>query len=450
VKFGAMSKAVRGVAAAFVVMWAMPALGASGEPPQLAQLANGMQVVVVEDRRAPAVTVMVWYKAGAADEVTGKSGIAHFLEHLMFTGTEKFPDGQFDALITRQGGSNNAFTSHDVTAYHQNVGSARLAPILELEADRMTNLVLDEARVAKERQVILEERNSSIDNQPGEKLSEQMNAAMFQNHRYGVEVLGWRHEMEALSLADAMTWYKTHYTPSNAILVVAGDVDMSTLKPLAETYFGTIPSRPVPQRTRAKEPPPVAARRVELRDPQVTQAELRRAYLAPSYVTGGEDFGVAMAVVADILGGGSSSILYRELVQNQRLAVSVSASYDGEAIDDSTFDIALTPAPGVPLAKLEMALDRVLARAIADGGMDIAIARAKTRLRAATIFARDDRETQANTYGWALAIGRSIADVHQWPDRVAKVNKAAVDAAARKVLRPERSVTGLLLPETGG
>lgn len=446
---GVVRWAARGMAAAFSVFGVLAALAGTGPMPQAFELSNGMRVVVIEDRRAPVVTNMVWYKAGAADEKPGKSGIAHFLEHLMFTGTKKFPDGEFDKLITRQGGENNAFTTHDVTVYHENVGRDRLELMIELEADRMTGLILDDARVAKERDVILEERNTSIDNQPGEKLREQMNAAMFANHRYGIEVLGWRHEMERLTLADAMEWYRTHYAPSNAILVVAGDVGAAEVKVLAEKHFGPIPGREITPRRRAKEPEPIAARRVELRDAQVTQPELRRYYLAPSYTSGPKDIGYALDLFADALGGRTTSILYKELVQNQRLAVDVSVSYDGSALDDSTLEISATPAPGVELAKLEAALDRLLTKALAAGISEKDLQRSKTRLRAAAVFQRDDRESLAQAYGSGLAAGESLAEIHAWPEKITTIPKSSVDAAARSVIKPERSVTGLLLPELG-
>jgi zinc protease len=418
---------------------------AQSAPPVIVTLPNGMEILTIEDRRAPVVTVMVWYKAGAADERAGKSGIAHFLEHLMFTGTKTVPDGAFDKLITRQGGDNNAFTSHDVTAYHENIGRERLELMLKLEADRMTNLILDEKRVAKERDVILEERNLSIDNQPAAKLREQMSALMFANHRYGVEVLGWRHEMEDLTLADARDWYDTHYAPNNAILVVAGDVSAAEVKALAERHFGPIPKKPVPPRIRAKEPKPIAARRTVLRDAQVSQAELTRTFLTPSYVTGNAQ-AYALALFADILGGGSTSVLYRELVQKQGVAVSASASFDGLALDDSVLTVSVTPAPGVSIAKAEAALDALLAKTLKEGVAPADLMRAKNRSRAGAIIQRDSRESLAQTYGWWRAIGRTTAEVHAWPDRIAKVPKEAVDDAARTFLTPERSVTGLLLP----
>jgi zinc protease len=419
---------------------------AQNAPPPVSTLPNGMDVIVIEDRRAPVITVMVLYKAGAADETPGKSGIAHFLEHLMFTGTKTVADGEFDKLITRKGGNNNAFTSHDVTAYHENIGRDHLDLVLKLEADRMTNLILDEKRVAKERDVILEERNSSIDNQPAAKLREQMSALMFANHRYGVEVLGWRHEMERLSLADALAWYKTYYAPNNAILVVAGDVAPAEVNALAAKHFGPIPKRTVPPRVRAAEPPPIAARRVSLNDAQVSQAELTRFYLTPSHVTGNAD-AYALTLFADILGGGATSVMYRELVQKQAIAVSASASYDGLALEDSILTLSLTPAPGVSIAKAEAAMDALLAKVLKDGVAPAGLARSISRSRAAVIFQRDSRESLAQTYGWWRAIGLSVAEVFAWPDRIAEVTKTEVDAAARKYLTPERSVTGLLLPK---
>ncbi len=201
-------------------------------------LANGMQVVVIPDRRAPVITQMVWYKVGAADEPQGKSGIAHFLEHLMFKGTEKIAPGEFSKLIARNGGEDNAFTTHDATAYFQRVAADRLALVMGMEADRMVNLRLSEEDVTTERKVILEERRSRVDNDPSSILSEEMGAALYLAHHYGIPVIGWEHEMKSLSREDAIAFYKQFYAPNNAILVVAGDVEPQAVIKLAQDTFG--------------------------------------------------------------------------------------------------------------------------------------------------------------------------------------------------------------------
>ncbi|MEL6794708.1 MAG: pitrilysin family protein, partial [Pseudomonadota bacterium] len=252
-------------------------------------LENGMQGVVIEDNRAPVVTHMVWYRVGAADEPPGKSGIAHFFEHLMFKGTDEIPEGAFSKLVAENGGQDNAFTSFDFTGYFQRIASDRLELVMKMEADRMTDLRLTEALVAPERDVVLEERNQRTENNPGSLFGEQMDAAMYQNHPYGVPVVGWKSEIEGLTLQDALDFYDRWYGPDNAILVVAGDVSVEEVKRLAEIHYGPIPAKGIAPRVRPAEPPHRAARRLEMVDPRVRQHYVFRRYLTPSRRTGGDE-----------------------------------------------------------------------------------------------------------------------------------------------------------------
>ena len=245
--------------------------------PETFTLDNGMQVVVVTDRRAPVVSHHVWYKVGSADSPPGKSGLPHFLEHLMFKGTENLAPGEFSEIVARNGGNENAFTGSDYTGYYQTIARDRLELVMEMEADRMTNLVLDDAAVLPERDVVLEERSQRVDNDPGSRLAEQLNAAQYLNHPYRLPVIGWRHEMESYTREDALDFYRTWYAPNNAVLIVAGDIDAEELRPLAERYYGAIPRRDVPERVRVQEPPQQAAREVELIDPRVRQPSWSRS-----------------------------------------------------------------------------------------------------------------------------------------------------------------------------
>jgi len=239
------------------------------------KLSNGMDVVVIPDHRAPVVTHMVWYKVGAADEPKGVSGIAHFLEHLMFKSTDKIAVGDFSKIVSKLGGQDNAFTGQDVTAYHQRIAKEQLGTLMEMEADRMTHLRLTNDEVATERQVIIEERRSRIENNPGARLDEQMNATLYLSHPYGVPVIGWEHEMAKLSREDALRFYKRYYAPNNAILVVAGDVTVDEVKRLAEATYGKVPANPeVDGRTRPQEPPHIAARRLTLKDARAGNASI--------------------------------------------------------------------------------------------------------------------------------------------------------------------------------
>ncbi len=269
-------------------------------------LDNGMQVVVVEDHRAPVVMHMMWYKAGSADEKPGVSGVAHFLEHLLFKGTDTLEPGEFSATVAANGGRDNAFTSYDMTAYHQRVAADRLELMMRMESDRMVNIRLSEAEILTERDVIIEERNMRVENNPGSLFREQMGAVQYYNHRYGVPVIGWRHEMEQLSLEDAMEYYDTYYAPNNAILIVSGDVQPDDVRALAEQYYGVIPANPdLPRRARPSEPPPTTPRRMTYVDSRVAQPYVNRSYLAPERNAGDQKTAAALTLLAEIMGRGT-------------------------------------------------------------------------------------------------------------------------------------------------
>lgn len=417
--------------------------------PETFTLANGLQVVVISNHRSPIVTQMVWYKAGAADEAWGKSGIAHFLEHLMFRGTRDVPPGEFSKIVAHNGGRDNAFTSYDYTGYFQNVSRDRLDLVMKLESGRMAGLTLTDDVVNPERDVILEERRQVVENRPSALLREQMNAALFLNHPYHRPVIGWEHEMRALTRDDAIAWYEKYYTPSNAILIVAGDITVEELKPLAEKYYGPIPARAVPPRMRPKEPPPRAPRRVELKDSRVPQPSITRTYLAPSYSAGATEHAYALQVFAELLGGAATSQLNRTLVLDQQLATSAGAWYDPTALDLGSFGVSASARSGTDIHDLEAALDAQIQDILTKGANEDEVERAKSRMRASAIYARDSLSTGARIIGAALTTGQTIADVEAWPERIGAVTTAQVNAAARAILMPERSVTGLLLPKPG-
>lgn len=411
------------------------------------RLANGMDVVVVPDHRAPVVTHMVWYRNGSADDPAGKSGIAHFLEHLMFKGTAKWPAGEFSKIVAGFGGQENAFTSFDYTAYFQRVPKQHLRAMMDYEADRMTGLHFDEDVVAPERNVVLEERRMRVDSDPAAQLGEEFSAALFLHHPYGTPIIGWEHEIEELNRQDAFTYYQRFYTPENAILVVAGDTDAAEVRALAEATYGAIPARgETPLRKRPAEPEPRASRRVALSDPRVRQPSLRRGWLTPTYVSGDRDEVFALELAAEILGGGTTSRLYRTLCVEQELAAGAQAYFMGSMVDRSAFQISASPRPGVTMETLEQGLDAALVQFLAEGPSEIELARARTRLVAETVFARDNQSSLARIFGSSLAVGETVADVLAWPERIEAVPREAVVAAARRYLRPDRAVTGLLLP----
>ncbi|BCW90289.1 putative zinc protease [Alphaproteobacteria bacterium SO-S41] len=410
-------------------------------------LANGMQVVVIPDHRAPVVTHQVWFKTGSADDPRDVGGIAHFFEHLMFRGTPKHPDGEFDEIVKMNGGVNNANTYFDRTVYYERVAKDRLPMMMELDADRMANLIIDDKVVTSERQVILEERNSRTDNEPSALFWEQMSAALFQASTYGSPVIGWRREIEGLTTEEARTFYNANYGPNNAILVVAGDVTVDEVKKLAEQYYGVLPARTLIPRIRPLEPPPRAARRVAMKDPKVGVPNFMRLYLAPSYTSDKNDEAYALEVLAYILSGaGDSSRLGLAIVKRDGIATSVGAFYDGGGIDDRMFGLYGSPAAGKTLADVEGALDTELAKFLAEGPTADELSRAKTVLVANAIYARDDQESMANYYGEGLTYGQSIAELEAWPDKIQAVTAEQVKAVANAYLRPERSVSGTLEP----
>ena len=411
-------------------------------------LPNGLELVVIPDHRAPVVTHMIWYKVGAADETPGKSGLAHFLEHLMFKGTAKNPAGKFSQVVARIGGQENAFTSQDYTGYFQRVPSEQLRTVMEFEADRMTGLQLTDDVVLPERNVILEEQNQRVGNNPRARLSEQIDAALYLNHPYGKPVIGWRHEMEQLSRDDAIGFYRRFYAPNNAIVVIAGDVDPAKVRTMVEEIYGKIPRHgTIAPRVRPDEPPPVAVRSLTMTDPRVEMPTLQREYLVPSFRTAKRGESEALEVLAHILGSGSNSRLYRALVVDKQIAVMASAWYDTNALDLSKFGVVGGPRPGVTLQQVESEIDAVIAQIIDRGVTPEELERTKTRLIADAVYAQDNQATMARWYGAALTTGATVNDVRSWTDRIRAVTAEQVQAAAKQWLEKQRSVTGHLIKD---
>ncbi len=418
--------------------------------PQTAVLDNGMQVVVVSNHRAPVVSHMVWYKVGAQDEPLGKSGIAHFLEHLMFKGTDTYPQGEFSKRVARNGGSENAFTGQDYTAYYQTVATDRLEMVMRMEADRMTHLVLTPEQIEPERRVILEERSQRVDNNPSQWLGEHISAALFMNHPYRKPIIGWEHEIQSLSVGDILAFYKRFYAPNNAILVVAGDVTLDDVLPLAKKYYGAIPPSTGVTHLELREPPQRAPRDVTLTNADVKQPRWSRTYLAPSYLYGATEHAYALELISTIMGEGATSRLYKSLVVDKGLADAAGASYSGADRGPSTFVVYATPKPGVSITEIESAVDEVIDDVKENGFTTEEIDRAKNQVRVQAIYARDSLQTGAYILGAALAEGRTIDDVENWPDRIAAITPEAIEKAAAYVFKPESSVTAKLLPIPAG
>jgi zinc protease len=424
----------------------------AAEPPlaETFTLNNGMQVVVIPDHRAPVVTHMVWYRVGSADEPEGKAGIAHFLEHLMFKGTTKYPPGAFNRIIRQNGGEDNAFTSKDYTAYFQRIAKDRLGLVMDLEADRMQNLVLKDENVLPELKVVEEERRERTDNDPSSLLGEQMDAMLYLVHPYRKPVIGWMPEVNKLTREDAIAFYKAHYTPANAILVVAGDVTLDEVKRLANEHYGRLNNTfDVKPRMRSEEPTPIAPRRVILTDARAASPLIQRNYLSVSYATAEKGEAEALDILAEALGGGATSRLYKKLVVEKRVASYAAAWYSGDGLDSGTFGVYGSPVPGGKVEPVETEIDAVLADIKANGITADELARAKAKLVANTVYARDNQGNLARSFGTALTTGMTVVDALEWPDRIKAVKLEDVKAAAAKVVDLRRSVTGILLPAAG-
>lgn len=413
-------------------------------------LKNGMQVVVIPNTRAPVVTHMVWYRAGAADETPGHSGVAHFMEHLMFKGSEGLGPGEFSRKVRAMGGNDNAFTSRDYTAYFQSVPAEHLETVMKMEAGRMRGMTLPPDQVDSERLVILEERRQRTDNDPRAQMGEQLYASLFVNHPYGTPVIGWLHEMAQITREDAKAFYDTHYGPNNAILVVSGDVTGAQVKALAEKIYGPLEPVPVPERNWMKSPPLAARSLVTMRHPSIRQPVVQILVRGPSNRSSREDY-LALQALEDIIGNGSTSRLYKSLVIEQKIATNVGFSYDGDSWDDGIITMYASPAPGIGIAQAEEALKNELRKVIAEGVTEEELRAAKTRMQDAAVFARDSLSGPAMIFGRALVTGSTVDQIEYWPRDVEAVTAAQVQDVARRYLDPDAAqknpvVTGYLLP----
>ena len=410
------------------------------------KLDNGLEVVVIPDHRAPVVTHMIWYKVGAADETPGKSGLAHFLEHLMFKGTVKNPGDTFSQDVAEIGGQENAFTTSDYTGFFQRVPREHLKEMMALEADRITGLVLTDEVVRPELNVVLEEQNMRVANNPVGRLGEQMDAALYLNNPYGRPAIGWRHEIEKLTRDDALAFYRRFYTPNNAVVIIAGDVSADEVKADAEATYGKVPQRAENNpRQHPMEPVQEAPRTVTLADSRVEQPSVTRNYLVPSETTAKPGESEALDVLTSVIGSGSNSRLYRTLVVDQGIALNAGASYASTALDYAKLGVYGVPKPGVSLSQVEAGIDAVLADVIEHGVTADELVGAKNRLIAEAVYAQDNQATLARWYGAAIACGETVDMVQAWPDHVRAVTPEAVQAVARQWLDRRRSVTGYLV-----
>ncbi len=410
-------------------------------------LHNGLEVVVIENHRVPAISHMIWYRIGGADDPLGKSGLAHFHEHTMFKGTKQYPAGAYEDIISRLGGVQNAFTGFDMTSYYVNINKENLPKAMELEADRMRSLAPVPADMLKEREVILEERRMRIDNVPQAILSEQMSAVLFVHHPYGTPLIGWKHEMVGLTMADVLAFHAKYYHPNNAVLVLSGDITAKEAKPLVEKYYGNLKRAEIPKRMWVVEPEDIAAKRVAMTHPLVKRPVFSREYIAPSLHYGDAAQVMPLMLFAKYFGGGDTSVLYRELVMNQKLATSISADYDGFALGPETFSIAAVPADGVSLETLEKAIDETIQKTLNAPIVADDFARAKVLFKADSIYSREGLQGMANIVGTLRMLDLPATWFETWDAQVDAATDEQALAAAKAVLVLNHSVTGTLMPQ---
>ncbi len=411
-------------------------------------LANGLRLVVIPDRRAPVVTHMIWYRVGSADDPPGKSGVAHFLEHLLFKGTSNTPPGEFSAAISAIGGQENAFTSHDYTAYFQKISPDALGQMMAYEADRMRNVVLSDEVVDPERQVILEERSGRVDNNPSSILSEFTQAALYVHHPYGIPVIGWEHEIRELSRDDILAFYDKWYQPWNAIVVVAGDVVPEDVLELARGTYGDVEvTSPQTQRKRLNDPETVVSKTIEYSDERVTTPVWRRAFLTPSYRLAEPRESEALDLLGTILGDSVSSRIYREVVLGAGLATSAGAFYQGSSRDLSYFGLYASPRGDNSLDAVEAAIQAQIDKLLEDGITQKELDRARRTYMKSLIYSQDSQVALARIFGSILSTGGSIDDFTSWPARLQSVTVEDVNKVARKYLDNSRAVTSYLLPK---
>jgi zinc protease len=391
---------------------------------------------------------MLWFKVGAVDDPPGISGLAHFFEHMMFRGTKQVPGDLYAQTIAKNGGEDNAFTTHDYTAFYEQIAADRLKLAMDLEADRMVNLDLSDNNVTTERDVVLEERRMRVENNPQALMGEQMEAALHLSHPYGRPVLGWPEEVHHIDKVSAQDFYKHHYAPNNATLIVAGDVTPDQIRVMAQAEYGKVAARPLQPRSEFSEPPRLTETRMTLVRPDIQVPTFQRIYRVPSYAQAAPGQAESFETLAQVMGGDQTATLYRVLVEEKKLATDAGASYDGYARDAGEFSVYAVPRPGVSLETLEKAVDQVMAGFAAAPPRAPELTRAKTELVAAVTYRRDSQMAMASAYGQALVIGLTVDDINAWPGRIRAVNAEAVRKAAASLSRKE-AVSAYLVPGSG-
>ncbi|MEM8833650.1 MAG: pitrilysin family protein, partial [Pseudomonadota bacterium] len=392
-------------------------------------LENGLEVVVIPNDRVPVVTHMIWYKVGAADEPVKKSGMAHYLEHLMFKGTDTLEAGEFSRIVRELGGQDNAFTGQDYTAYHQTIAKEHLEKMMTMEADRMINLKVSEDHFVSEKSVVIEERKQRTENDPRALFTEQMRSTLHVNHPYGTPVIGWMDEIENLQWNDIKTFYETWYAPNNAVLIISGDVTLEEIKPMIERTYGVIEKKELPDRTRAQTPPAIGESKMKLRHERIKQLSFQSSRLGPNYSDNKQD-SLALDVLVEILDGGPTTRLYKNLVVDQKIATSVSMSYMSGVIDNGAIWLSGIPSDNISLEELEDAINDEIQNVINNGVTEQELKDAIQRLQDSAVFARDSVSGPARIFGYTLTTGSTVDDIENWPELIGGVTAEQVQKAA--------------------
>jgi zinc protease len=411
------------------------------------QLDNGLDVLVREDHRAPVITVMVWFKAGSIDEAPYETGLAHVLEHMMFKGSKRLDAGEFSRTVARFGGSDNAFTSYDFTAYFQQYEASRLPLALELEAERLKNLKIDDESFRRELQVVMEERRQRTDDKPTALAWEKFQAVARPGTGYAHPIIGWRDQLAQLQPEQARSWYQRFYVPGNATLVIAGDVTPEQVRPLVEKFFADLPQGETPPRPETTLNPPPGERRLTLRLP-VRVPALYMSYNVPSLTTADhqDDF-YALTMLGGVLDGGISARMESNLVRGQRVAAGVGAGYDGLQRGNGTFTITATPNPEVSLDALETAIKAEIEKIAQQPPSEAEMDRVRAGVLASQIYQRDSVMGQAMELGTLSVLGLDWRLAQQFDDNLEAVTPEQVQQAARDWLVAERSAVAHVIPE---
>ena len=418
----------------------------AGSQAQEYRLANGLRIIVQEDKRAPTVAHMIWYRIGSMDELSGTTGVAHVLEHMMFKGTKKLKPGDFSAKVAALGGRDNAFTSKDYTAYFQQIEKSRLEDVMALEADRMQNLTMDKAEFAKEINVVMEERRLRTDDQPISKVFEALNATAFVAHPYRNPIVGWMDDLKNMTAADALAWYERWYAPNNATMVVTGDVDAKRVFVLAEKYFGKIPVKTLPKTKPQNEPQQTGIRRVVVQAP-AENPYLVLAYKAPTLRDVEKDDDVhALDVLSAVLDGYDNARLPAKLVRTDRVATSAGASYDNTSRGPSLFMLMGVPAQGTTTEQLEQRLRDEVTRIAKDGVSPSELNRVKRQLIASQVYKRDSIFGQAMEIGGMEMAGISYKQIDRIIEKLAAVTPEQVQAVAKKYFTDDQLTVASLVP----